>query len=165
MMRRRLSPITALAVVAAGACTSPTAPAFSYDKPPTSFTMQYGGFGFGSHDVELRNDALIVVRRSPVSSDAPVTSYVVPTPAQWRAFWRDADAAGVRRWRRSCRNEQIVDGGGFTLEIAYDGGRVTAEGANAYPQRDGACSGDGAHSPEFDAFLAAISRLIGRSYP
>jgi hypothetical protein len=90
---------------------------------------------------------------------------VVPTPAEWHAFWRAADAAGVRRWPANCRNDRVADGGGYTLELSYPGGRITSSGPNSYPQRDGRCNGDPEQSPEFRAFAAAVSRLIGRSYP
>jgi hypothetical protein len=148
------------------ACTGvPTAPAFPLDAPPSALVLQYGGFGFGSHDIVLRGDTLVVTRIADFRPDSSRTVRVVPTRAAWADFWRAANAAGVRSWPRTCRNADVVDGGGFTLRIEYAGGRVEATGTNAYPQRDGRCGGSPDWTPEYSAFASAISRLIGMKYP
>lgn len=164
-MRLRVGSLAATVCLAAVACDTPTAPAFPADEPPTAFAMSVGGFGFGSHDVTLRNDTLVVVRRPDFAPNGATTTYVVPARDAWHTFWRAADAAGVREWPSHCVNPNVVDGGGFTLDIAYRGGHVASTGANSYPRRGGRCNGDPERTPEYSAFLAAVAQLIGRAYP
>jgi hypothetical protein len=162
--RPRIAPLVG-AASARAACGAPRAPAFPEDAPPAAMQLSVGGFGSGQQEVTLRGDTVIVTRRPFVSPEDATLARVVPSRDAWRAFWRAADAAGVRRWPSTCRNDRIVDGGGYTLELWYPGGRITSSGSNSYPQRDGRCNGDPGRTPEFSAFLAAVSQLIGRSYP
>jgi hypothetical protein len=162
LARRAVAALT----LAGAACSGvPTAPSFPLGSPPSVLELRYGGFGFGSHDVTLRGDTLVVTRLSDFGPDSSRTTRVVPTPAEWADFWRAADAAGVRSWPRTCRNTDVVDGGGFTLRLEYAGGRVEATGANSYPQRDGRCGGSPDWTPEYSAFVSAVSQLIGMKYP
>jgi len=155
-----------LGAAALGSCSElATAPVFPLDAPPTAMLLSYGGYGFGSHDVTSRGDTLIVTRRPDFSNDGPTVTRVVPSPAAWNDFWRAADAAGVRSWPSACRNDAVADGGGFSLDLTYAGGRIRSTGSNSYPLRTGRCNRDPEHSPEFAAFLTAVSRLIGRRYP
>jgi hypothetical protein len=156
---------TAVALAAVACFGAPTAPEFPLDAPPSALELKYGGFGFGSHDVLLRGDTLVVTRITDFRPDSTRTTRVVPTRVAWADFWRAADAAGVRSWPHACSNTDIVDGGGFSLRIAYAGGRVEASGANSYPQRDGHCGGSADWTPEYSAFAAAVSRLIGGPFP
>lgn len=166
--RRRAVQLAAVALpvavaAAVGCSRTPTAPAFPADAPPSVFRLSVYGFGFGSHDVTLKGDTLVVVRTF-MAPDSVRTSWVVPERAEWSAFWRAADAAGVRAWPRQCAANDIVDGGGFTLEIDYPGGRIASTGSNAYPRRDGRCISGGT-TADYQAFLDAVGALIGQSYP
>lgn len=165
-MRRspRATLALALGAVALAACEPVTAPSFPTDGPPTAFRVSFGGFGFGAHDVTLRGDTLVVTRVSGFVPDSAVVTTVVPSRADWAAFWRAADAAGVRAWPRECIDTRIADGSGYGLAIVYDGGRVASSGANGWPRRDGTCDGP-EQTEEFRALLVAVSSLIGRPYP
>lgn len=156
--------VACVLAAAAGCFGVPTAAEFPDDGPPSTFEVVYGGFGFGSHDVTLRGDTLVVVRRVDFRPDSTTTSRVIPTRDAWGAFWRAADAAGVRSWPRECLNRDVVDGGGFSLRITWPGGRVEASGGNSYPQHGG-CNRSPEWSPEYKAFNAAVAQLIGMRYP
>lgn len=147
------------------ACEPVTAPDFPADGPPDALLVRVDGFGFGTPAVTLRGgDTLVVERRTDWRPDSAVVTRVVPTRDAWQAFWRAADAAGVRAWPRTCRNERVADGGGYTLDIVYAGGRVASQGTNSYPRRSGACSGLET-TAEYRAFTAAVAALIGRPFP
>lgn len=162
----RRAALGALALVAATACGSTlTDPELPAGGAPDAFAMRVDGFGFGAHVVTLRGDTLVVERRPDWRVDSARIARVVPTSRQWAEFWRAADAVGVRRWPRACRNARIVDGGGFTLELAYSGVTLASQGTNSFPQRDGGCTRDGGASPEYEAFVRAVSALIGRPFP
>ncbi len=163
MPRRSLAPLVAGLMLAA--CGDTLAPELPDNGPPTTLSMNVGGWIWGSLDVTLRGDTLVVVRRPDYQPAVPPTTYrVVPTPADWGAFWRAIDAAGIRGWPARCANPNVMDGGGFELAIGYGGGaRITASGTNAYPQRDGRCR-DGT-SPEYDAFLKAMEQLLRHPFP
>jgi len=162
-MRRALLPAL-LALLLAG-CDDPTGPSLPREGAPRELVISFGGFGFGSHDVTLRGDTLVVVRRDFFQPFTATTTTVVPDAAAWQRFWSAASAAGVASWPRRCENPRVADGGGFSLRIVA-GTRVwEAEGTNSYPQANGRCNGDPEQSAEFRAFTAAVSQLIGRAYP
>jgi hypothetical protein len=119
----------------------------------------------GVHEVTLRGDTLVVDHQPMMGSERPSVTRVVPGPEAWREFREAAERAGVRAWPRECRNPGIVDGGGFSLALAWGGTRVESSGVNAAPQRDGRCRTDGEYSDELRDLLAAVSRLIGRPFP
>jgi hypothetical protein len=154
-----------LAACVACASASTAAPRFPDAEPPSAMRVHVGRQWIGTHDVTLRGDTLVVAFEPMMGSERPSVTRVVPTADAWREFWRAAEGAGVRAWPRECRNPGIVDGGGFTLELAYGGERIEASGVNAFPRRDGSCRTDGVHSDELRDFLAAVSRLIGRQFP
>lgn len=156
------------AAVASGllllACDSPTAPRFPVDEPPTAFEVDVDGYGYGLYRVTLRGDTLLVERRPDFSLAPQFTTRVVPTRADWRAFWRAADDAGVRSWPHRCIDESVVDGGGYGVEITYAGGRVQSAGANSYPRANGHCDSL-SYTDDFRTFTRAITQLIGRQFP
>jgi hypothetical protein len=163
-MRRIVNAGAVMCGLTLAACEPVTALPFPSDAPPTAFALTVSGFGFGSHSVTLRNDTLVIDRRREWRPDSASVSYVVPTRAQWGAFWRAADAAEVRAWPPRCENTRVADGGGFTLDVAYDGGRIASQGTNSYPTRGGDCGGPEG-TREYRELLAAVSTLIGRPYP
>ena len=163
-MRRALLLALLLPLAAAG-CDDPTGPSLPREGVPRELRVSYGGFGFGSHDVTLRGDTLVVVRRDFIQPQTPTTATVVPSAEAWRRFWSAADAAGVANWPRDCENPLIADGGGFSLRIVAGTRTWEAEGTNSYPQANGRCNGAPEQSADFRAFTAAVSQLIGRPYP
>ena len=142
-------------------------PALPTDGPPTALEVRLDGFGYGAHLVTLvGGDTLLVERRPEWRIDSAGITRVVPTAAQWRAFWDAADRAGVARWPRSCVNARIADGAGYTVTIGTASERrLEAGGMNAYPRADGRCDLDGGWTTEFRTLMEATSRLIGRPFP
>jgi len=156
--------LTALTALTAVACADATAPAFPSDAPPSAFHINYSGWIYGSHDVLLRGDTLVVSRVPDFRPDGALETTVVPTASDWRAFWRAADAAGVRSWPRECIDRNIADGGGLSMRIDYAGGHVETTTSNSTPHRDGTCGGT-AEGDDYHALLAAVAALIGRPFP
>jgi hypothetical protein len=160
MMSRVVPVAAALALAGCHHATVPRAGA-----PPTAMRLSVGRQWIGTHDVTLRGDTLVVDFRPMMGAERPSVTRVVPTPEAWREFREAAERAGVRAWPRECRNPGIVDGGSFTLALAWPDARVDAAGTNASPRRDGSCRTDGVYTDELREFFAAVSRLIGRQYP
>ncbi|MGZ8468011.1 MAG: hypothetical protein ACXWZ7_01185 [Gemmatirosa sp.] len=162
----RRATVYALLALATAGCDALTGPDLPRAGAPRELLVSYGGYGYGSHDVSLRGDTLVVVRREFFRPELTTTARVVPTDAAWRRFWEAADDASVARWPRVCENRDIADGVGFGLRIVADGGETwEAQGSNAYPQANGRCSRSSEPSRDFRAFMAAISELLGRTYP
>jgi hypothetical protein len=167
-MRHRPLPALAtlaVALLAVGCSSDPTAP-LPREGVPDVLEVRVSGYGFGAHDVTLRGDTLVVVRRALFGPPAGTDSArVLPDAAAWRRFWRAAGEAGVARWPRSCADDRIADGGGFSLRIVDGARRWEAAGSNSYPRGDGRCNGSASSSSDFAAFLEAVAALIGRPYP
>ena len=162
---RHRSVIALAALLAAGCSSEPTAP-LPREGAPDLLEVQVHGFGFGSHAVTLRADTLVIVRRQYFGPGFRADSArVQPDAAAWRAFWTTAREAGVARWPRTCANDRVADGGGFTLRIVDGARRWEAAGSNSYPRANGRCNGSPTASLEYTRFLNAVSELIGRPYP
>jgi hypothetical protein len=162
---RRLGAACALAALAAGGCDDDDALGpLPRSGPPAAFDVRFVAYGYGSLTATLEGDAL-VVRRAP-DWQVEETTTVVPTDADWAAFWGSARRAGLHRWPRSCVDTRLVDGGGISVDIAYAGGRVEAGTSNAYPTGDGRCVRGGIDpTGEYMEFVGAMGRLIGRPFP
>ena len=108
----------------------------------------------------------MVVRSPDWDAARTTTTTVVPTDADWAAFWDSARRAKLDAWPRSCVDTRLVDGGGISVDIVHAGGRIEASTSNAYPQGDGTCVRGGIDpTGEYMEFMGAMSRLIGRSFP
>ena len=160
---RRLA--TAVFVLAA-ACGDDAVAPLPESGPPAAFVVRADGFGYGSLTVTLTNGALVVVRAPDWRAESATATTIVPTDADWAAFWREARAVGLQRWPRRCEYPGISDGSGIAVDITYDGGRIQAETMSAYPTGEGGCV-RGAIDPtgEYTLFTAAVGRLIGRPFP
>lgn len=156
--------IAALALAVDACRTTPPPDAAAADRP-TALHVRIGRQWIGTHEATLRGDTLVVDVRPMMGSEAPSVTRVVPTAAAWREFRSAVERAGVGRWPRECPNPGIVDGGGFSMELAWGALRAASSGVNAYPRRDGSCRGDGMYSDEMRDLLAAVSRLAGRPFP
>jgi hypothetical protein len=159
MQIRSLALAAALAALAG--CDNPAAP-FPDEGPARVLVFSGGGFGTGAHRVEARGDTVVLTRIpwEGLPGGRPDSVRTVPTAAAWRAFWDAADQAGVRRWESRYRAENIVDGYGWSLDLAAGGSRVRSTGSNAYPDRRGR-EHEGESTPEFRAFVAALEALAG----
>lgn len=156
----------ALVAIAVGACADdPVAPPLPVAGAPAALVVRHSGYGVGTTSVELLPDGRLRWRHA--SWDDPRradSATVAPDAPAWAAFWRALDAAGVRSWPGECANRDVVDGGGYTLDVAWTGGRVRVATSNAWPGRGGRCDRRDV-TPEFDAFLAAVHALVGRPFP
>ena len=159
----RLRPAALPVALLLAASCGPTEP-LPEGGPPRAFAVEEGGFGVGALTVALRADTLVVTRRG-WDSRVAVTREIVPTDAAWRAFWADVRRAGVRAWPARCSNDRVVDGGGFSVTLAWDGGAARGEYTNSYPRRTGRCGGDPSWSEEARVFLEAVRRVAGEPPP
>lgn len=159
MLSRAIPVILAAALLAS--CDDPTGP-LPREGAPREFEYSVGGFAVGSGQVELRGDTVVLVRRSwdARPGTPPDSIRTVPSPEAWRAFWKAAVDAGVRRWRSRYVAEGVVDGSGWSLRIVAPGAKVESNGSNAYPDRHG-LEHEGEAPSEFRAFEAAIETLAG----
>jgi hypothetical protein len=149
----------ALALAGCGDSTLPL-PA---EGAPRELEFSIGGFGGSSTLLELEGETL-VVRRVPWGEDGRPgtvsTVRVTPTAADWREFWENVDAAGVRQWRREYHAEHIADGLGWGVRIGVERGVLQSQGSNAYPDRRGR-EHEGEMTDAFRTFLDALAGLIG----
>lgn len=93
-----------------------------------------------------------------VESDGPELVYlpredgeqrITPTPAQWAAFGRTLEAAGVWRWQPAYVPDlMILDGTQWELELGDGKRELRTEGDNAEPAT-------------FKVFLRALRKLLG----
>ena len=90
-------------------------------------------------------------------------TYIKPSDAQWRRFWRTMDDIDVWSWqkryarRAHAQPDQVVrDGTHWSLTLRCAGRSVESAGEDAGPG-----ARDLGKSAQFDAFSEAVSRLTG----
>lgn len=150
-----------LAAALLTSCDDPTGP-LPREGAPQVLEYSVGGFGTGTAGVELRGDTVLLVRRPWDSRPGTRTDSIraVPSPEAWRAFWKAAADAGVRRWLPRYVAKDVADGSGWALRIVARGAKISSSGSNAYPDRFG--RGHLLDAPsEFMAFEKAIEALAG----
>jgi len=76
---------------------------------------------------------------------------IKPTDKQWQTFFEDLERIKAWKWKRDYTNPNEHDGTSWRAFISYE----TRE------PRDLVSSGSNAYPKDFDAFLAAIRKLIG----
>jgi len=120
------------------------------------------GFVRTTYDVRLASDTVVLTTRSSDRNGPTVTATRrVPTSDEWRAFWRAASDAGVRRWPAACEDASILDGGGFTFALAWADGRRSGDYVNSFPTQGGVCRGS---TSEATTFVNAVHALAGVTY-
>jgi hypothetical protein len=66
------------------------------------------------------------------------TEYFVPTENQWRCFWEEMNRIRVWSWKEKYDpgdiGENVYDGGGWHLIVAYRGKAIDTKGGNAGPK-------------------------------
>lgn len=153
------------AALAVAACSSDaTGPRLPAEGAPDDLAFYMGGFGATTRTLQMRGDT-VVVRRTEWGEMGTVgdSLKVIPSAEAWRAFWAGADEAGVGMWKPRYRDEDIVDGGGYTLRLVVDGRIIESAGSNAYPDRHGR-EHEGDVTEDFLGFVETIGELIGQPF-
>lgn len=88
------------------------------------------------------------------------TARSVPTDADWRAFRASIDSSAVDRWGMFTDGLDGADGLIWTVEIRAPSLDVTGGSRGAYPGAEG--QPRDTQTPEFDRYVRAVERLVGR---
>jgi hypothetical protein len=126
---------------------------------PTKFSFSIGGYGGENHQFELINGDLLYSGGFGCI-DPSAAQIITPSAQKWRNFIANLDAVGVWKWRRHYVDPEILDGTQWSLEISIGDKSKRSEGSNDYPQ-SGKPGGMLGESDQFDAFLRALSNLVG----
>jgi hypothetical protein len=150
-----------LAALLAAACGESTAPMQAQNAPrELAFDVTIPEPGEATH-VKMDGAAVVVTHFRWRDADGPRERVrVVPTAAQWAAFWTAAEAAGVRQWTGDYEAEGVQDGVGWSLRLAGEGVAIDSHGTNAYPDRHGQ-EHEMQVTADFRAFLDALGTLTG----
>ena len=122
---------------------------------PDELSFWIGGHWDPSYRVVWKQPALIYsAGKGPykISPELPFT----PTAEQWRNFWRTLERIGVWTWGPDYY-QPVLDGTSWELKLRRGDRSLSSSGSNAYPGSDTSDP-----SREFEAFLRALSRLVGR---
>jgi hypothetical protein len=110
-----------------------------------SFRVTFDGKNLAYHARTRESDDILGIA-SPVDQTIAVTA----SQANWQAFRRDLDNAHVWDWKQRYDNKTIADGTQWRLIVTYTDRTISSAGSNAYPPEK-----------QFQAFLVAVSRLVG----
>jgi hypothetical protein len=130
---------------------------------PSVFMLYIGGGIFPpNYTVQLRGNSLLyqchdIDRKTNRPIEA--SKLITPTATQWRQFWRSMDEVGLWKWRAEYPNPLVMDGCGWSLEVAVAGRSVESSGHNGYPSRGGVQLN--AASEDFEKYLKAVEALLG----
>jgi len=133
---------------------------------PSAFLACYGAPMGGSYVVRLAVDDLCYSGGPGLNFHLPPQCRLTPSADQWRAFWQEAEAVDLWRWRRCYRlppDVMICDGNSWEIAIrSWDARIILSSGENAYPaDADPAETSTMGHSERFKRFTAAIRALVG----
>ena len=157
MHRTLAASLVLAAALAAGAC-QPITGSLPRDGAPDSFEFRTSGYFTSTRTVQVRGDTVVLTERSWEGEAAPEVR-VVPTAQAWQTFWAAVRASGVRQWGGRYVDTSVMDGGGWALEMRAGGVRVSAHGANAWPDAWGR-KRTGDLTPAYHAFADAVGALV-----
>ena len=123
---------------------------------PTVLTVIVGGYVGDTYGVHWEDQALFYDHFAH-GFDRQGTVELHPSPAQWQRFWATLDRIGVWQWGSSYRDDSILDGPRWYVEIEVGAKRIESYGSNAYPERVEISRGQA----PFQRFCRAVSRLVG----
>jgi hypothetical protein len=154
----------AAVLVAIAGCGDATGP-LPREGAPDELRFSVSGYGSATTIVQLDDEGVAVTRIpwDPTNGVIIEPVRVVPSAAAWAEFWEAADAAGVRRWRREYRAEDVVDGAGWGLRIVADGVVIDSHGSNAWPDRTGR-EHERDVTDDFRMFMDAVGTLVGQDF-
>jgi hypothetical protein len=142
-------------VEGADGVASPAAPNHQ-SKLPELLHITVGGFDGPSYDLLLTNGSLQYRAAGSMSGLEDVKAEVIaPTASQWKTFRASLDEIGVWNWKTNYIDPDVLDGMWWTVNVKYADRSIAAEGANAYPDGEGANQ-----SPTFQKLTAAVSKLL-----
>lgn len=126
---------------------------------PLKLEFYIGGFTmYGRYCVKLEGDTV----RYGIACGGEwmeIKAEATPTQRKWLNFRKKLDAIGVWKWKRRYDNPNVLDGTQWSLEIDYGVRKRKTYGSNRYPGfKD---EHDMHQTPEFKAFLHALSLLLG----
>jgi hypothetical protein len=129
---------------------------------PASLKAYSGGYGSPFWEITLHKNRLIITRGK--TGECPQSTVTVtPTATAWREFRQTLDDLRVWTWRAEYPNPGILDGGQWSLEVAYADRTLTTHGDNSYPGARGTPNITFNPTKTFNRYLAALKMLIGAS--
>ena len=111
-------------------------------------------FGLGD-DIELiiKDNKVVFNKGNSFSvkyhdGDWDTTLTHIPSDYGWQQFFQTLDDINVWRWKKNYTNNEVFDGGSWSLKITKNSKKL-------------ACHGDVDYPSNFDDFLEALKELIG----
>ena len=71
----------------------------------------------------------------------------IPSDYRWQLFFQTLDDINVWRWKKSYKNNEVFDGGSWSLKITKNSKKLECQGDIDYPSN-------------FDDFLEALNKLM-----
>ena len=129
---------------------------------PVTFEARIGGHLGWSFSASLTDNGLEYVEYA--EEYTPMAAKIlVPSPARWRALRQTLDRLSVWSWNAEYLNPHVRDGTSWEFECEWGDRAIRTGGSNAFPSdpdpRKATHSQN--ESRRFDAFLRAISQLLG----
>lgn len=127
---------------------------------PEVFTASVGGTEGTSYSVELRDG---IIFYSDHAFDPKASQARIKVSAEdWREFRKSLDNLKVWDWRPDYPNPgNIKDGTQWAVTLQFADRKLVSKGDNNYPDASGKPVGKPDCSESFNAFLAAVKKLIG----
>ena len=121
------------------------------------FELEYrtwGGWDELNDDIQLIiKDNKVVFNKGDFSSveyhggDWDTTLTHIPSDYRWQLFFQTLDDINVWRWKKSYTNNEVLDGGSWSLKITKNSKKTECHGNVDYPSN-------------FDDFLEALNKLM-----
>ena len=111
-----------------------------------SFRFQIGGFGIMNEYQVNKKDLTLTMELRESKTPTAVTQKW--NQQKWDSFTKDILACGIASWESVYKNEQIVDGTQWRLELTGAFKAVTINGSNNAPE-------------EWKEFLGVLTRYFG----
>ena len=126
------------------------------DSPhPSEFNADIGGYNGDSYQVSLGVGGSLSYMEfgrgyTPKNLELtdPFDPSPDPTPEQWAEFHDTLDRIGFWDWEESYTDHSVMDGTSWSVEIEWDGRKLSSGGSNGSPKK-------------FGSFLRAVRKLLG----
>ena len=123
-----------------------------------TFELEYifsGDWSSFKNDIQLIiKDNKVVLNKGDFASveygdgDWDTTLTHIPSDNRWQLFFQALDDINVWRWKKSYTNNEVLDGGSWSLKITKKSKKIECHGNVYYPSN-------------FDDFLEALKELMG----